>query len=308
MDVLFLEVDGLHVHKQRFNKKTPEVKLGVVHEGWKKKHPEENVSAAGSKEYELKNKSYWRSLDTGESFWDSFIRYLYNKYDITEDTHIVINGDGAPWIRQGVDYFENAIYTYDRYHLKKWIKGALSNRSKQERKKAYLAANANDPVSLLVAIAEAEKKEVDEEKRKEITDLRSFIYENQEAFRDYRDILKEKGVDTSGMRPMGAAESNMNLFSRRLKKMGYSWSLEGLEGMVNALIHQFEGTLTEAIRNKSSKDVGNRKKPNKYPSFTKLLTQKTKESIGAIQGHLPALVRDDQRKPYIRALRSLAGY
>lgn len=100
MDVLFLEVDGLHVHKQRFNKKTPEVKLGVVHEGWKKKHPEENVSAAGSKEYELKNKSYWRSLDTGESFWDSFIRYLYNKYDITEDTHIVINGDGAPWIRQ----------------------------------------------------------------------------------------------------------------------------------------------------------------------------------------------------------------
>jgi len=46
-----------------------------------------------------------------------------------------VNGDAAPWLRKGVDYFENSIYTYDRYHLKKWkkwIKEALSKRSKQE--------------------------------------------------------------------------------------------------------------------------------------------------------------------------------
>ncbi|MFK4997545.1 UPF0236 family transposase-like protein [Bacillus sp. N9] len=40
-----------------------------------------------------------------------------------------------------------------------------------------------------------------------------------DALRDYREILRtEKGVNTEGMRPMGAAESNMNLFSRRIKK------------------------------------------------------------------------------------------
>src|SRR5699024_1088721 len=96
---------------------------------------------------------------TGEEFWESFSCHLYSHYNITENTHIVINGDAAPWIRKGVDYFESAIYTYDRYHLKKWIKGALSKRSKQERRKAYLAADANDPVALLVAISEAEKEE-----------------------------------------------------------------------------------------------------------------------------------------------------
>ena len=301
IDILFLEVDGLHVHKQNSKRSTREVKLGVVHEGWKKKHP-------GSKEYELKNKSYWYSLDTGDAFWDSFSRYIYSRYAITKDTPIVINGDGAPWIRKGVDYFEYAIYTYDRYHLKKWIKSALSNRSKQERRKAYLAADDNDPVALLVAIAEAEKEEEVEEKKKEIADLRLFIYENQDAFRDYRDILKEKGIDTSNMRPMGAAESNMNLFSRRLKKMGYSWSFKGLQSMVDALIHQFEGTLIEAIQNKSTNEATNRKKSKTYPSFAKLLTQKARESIGAIQGRLPALTGDDQRKPYIRALRDLAGF
>src|SRR5690606_16064546 len=83
-NVLFLEVDGLHVHKQNSTRSTREAKIGVVHEGWEKKHP-------GSNEYELKNKSYWYSLGTGEEFWESFSRYLYSQYSITKDTHIVIN-------------------------------------------------------------------------------------------------------------------------------------------------------------------------------------------------------------------------
>jgi hypothetical protein len=301
VDALFLEVDGLHVHQQNSSRSTREVKLGVVHEGWKRKHP-------SSEEYELRNKSYWYSLEDGENFWELFSRYVYSEYSITEDTPVIINGDAAPWIRAGVDYFENAVYTYDRYHLKKWIKEALRNRSKQERRKAYLAADANDPTALLVAVAEAERAENREEKKKEIAALRLFIYENMDAFRDYRDILnKDQRVDTTGMRPMGAAESNMNLFSRRLKKMGCSWSLEGLKRMLNALIHHFEGTLVKAIGNSLSEDRVADKKSKEYPSFASLLTEKTRASIGAIQGHMPALVRDDQHKPYIKALRGLAG-
>ena len=244
----------------------------------------------------------------GKLFLESFSRHLYKQYSITKDTHIVINGDGAPWIRAGVNYFENAIYTFDRYHLKKWIKESLNKRTKQERRKAYLAADNNDPTALLVAVAEAEKAETDEEKKKEIADLRIFIYKNMNAFRDYRDILKEKGIDTSEMRPMGAAESNMNLFSRRLKKMGYSWSYEGVKSMLNALIHHLEGTLIEAIQNNFSSTKKVEKEQKKYPSVASLLREKTRQSIGAIQGHMPALSGDDQRKPYIRALRGLAGF
>jgi len=302
LDVLFLEVDGLHVHKQNSTKSTREVKIGVAHEGWIKRHP-------GSDEYELKNKSYWHTLETGEKFWESFSRHLYSQYSITKDTHIVINGDRAPWIRKGVDYFESAIYTYDRYHLKKWIKEALSKRTKQERRKAYLAADANDPTALVIAIAEAEKAETDKEKQKDIADLRLFILENMDALRDYREILKnKKGINTKGLRPMGAAESNMNLFSRRLKKMGYSWSFEGLNSMMHALIHRFEGTLLKAVQNIYNNDNTDKGEPKAYPSFASLLTEKTRESIGAIQGHIPALVGDDQHKPYTRALRGLAGF
>jgi len=246
-DVLFLEVDGLHAHKQNLTRSTREAKIGVVHEGWVKRHPSSN-------EYELKNKSYWHTLETGEEFWESFSRYLYSQYSITKDTQIVINGDHAPWIRKGIDYFESAIYTYDRYHLKKWIKETLSNRTKAERRKAYLAADANDPVELLVAIADAENVEADKEKREDIADLRLFILDNMDAFRDYREILKnEKGVNIKGLHPMGAAESNTNLFSRRIKKMGYSWSLGGgFNSMIHALIHRFERPLSAAIKNYSN--------------------------------------------------------
>jgi len=141
----------LHVHKQNSARKTREIKNGVVHECWKRKH-------LGSKEYKRKNKSYWHALGTEEEFWESFSRYLYKQYSITKDTHIVINGDGVSWIRKGVDYFESAVYTYDRYHLIKWIKEALSKRSKQDRRKAYLAADSNDPTALVTAVAEAEKQ------------------------------------------------------------------------------------------------------------------------------------------------------
>ncbi|MBU5267586.1 hypothetical protein [Virgibacillus proomii] len=78
--------------------------------------------------------------------------------------------------------------------FKKWIKRALSKRLKQERRKAYFAADANDPIG-----------------RKATRDcgFKVFVYENRNTLLDYRDLLKAKGIDTTiDMRPMGAAESN----------------------------------------------------------------------------------------------------
>src|SRR5690625_1545029 len=43
-DVLFLEVDGLNVHKQNSTRKSREIKFGIVHEGWEKRHPRDRKS------------------------------------------------------------------------------------------------------------------------------------------------------------------------------------------------------------------------------------------------------------------------
>src|SRR5699024_11039767 len=297
---LFLEVDGIHTPLQAHEKESREVKIGTVHEGWERRHP-------SSEEYQLVNKTYYHNLENSDSFWEGLSRQLYEQYDISEETPIVINGDRAPWIREGVSYLPQAIYNYDRYHLKKWIKKSLSKRTKKERRKAYEAADDNDPPALLAAIAEAEKAETDEQKKEEISQLRIFILENQEAFRDYRERLKERGIQTDWMRPMGSAESNMNFFSKRLKKLGYSWSVDGLDSMVRAIIHQFDGTLEEALQLRSPSDHTKKKPVQEKASITNILKQKTKQSVGAIMGGLPLLRGREQSNYTAQALRGLAG-
>ncbi|HLR23970.1 MAG TPA: UPF0236 family protein, partial [Pseudogracilibacillus sp.] len=147
-------------------------------------------------------------------------------------------------------------------------------------------------------------------KQEEIQSLRLFVVNHQEALRDYRTLLQEKdsSLDTSSMRPMGAAESNMNLFASRFKKMGYSWSTQGLRGMLQAFIHHLEGFLLQAVRKRKHPEKQEPKEPKGYPSFTTLLTEKTRQSVGAIHGHMPALDSSDRNKPYAKALRGLAGF
>src|SRR5699024_4287971 len=302
VDALFLEVDGIHTPLQNHQKDRREVKVGIAHEGWEKRHP-------GSKDFELVNKTYDHTLENGESFWETFSRQLYEQYDMNEDTPVIINGDGAPWIREGVAYFPQAIYNYDHYHLKKWIKSALSNRSKQERRRVYLAADDYDPAGLSAAVAEAEKAEIDDGKKEAIAELRMFILDNQKALRDYRERLQEKGFETDWMRPMGSAESNMNFFSRRLKKMGYSWSVNGLEAMTRAIIHRFDGTLGEALDlTSSSTEHQDDSSREETVSLKQLLKQKTRQSVGAIMGSMPVLWGEEPSSNTAQALRGLAGF
>src|SRR5699024_5485312 len=60
-DILFLKVDGLNVHKQRSTRKSREIKIGVVHEGWERIHTSredyqlENISRSEEHTYDLQS-------------------------------------------------------------------------------------------------------------------------------------------------------------------------------------------------------------------------------------------------------------
>lgn len=73
--VIFIEVHGLNCHLQREKKSKTEVKIGVVHDGWEKRHP-------SSKEYNLVDKRYWCSQGDGETFGEEFSRLIYNIYEV----------------------------------------------------------------------------------------------------------------------------------------------------------------------------------------------------------------------------------
>ena len=289
-EVLLVEVDGLNGKLQREKQRSAEAKIGVLYEGWEKLHP-------SSKEHRLKNKSYWVSVEDGETFWEEFSRLVYQKYEVTDETVVVINGDGAGWIKKGTKYFPQAIYVYDRFHLNKWLREVL-NKQPEKLKEALEASRRYDVGGLLKAVAEAEKDSKTKEERDAIKDLRHFLLDNREALRDYREILREKGIDTSNMRAMGAAESNMDLFAKRVKKHGYSWSKEGLEAILSSRMKKLENTLEHWIGLlKSSINTINTEPLSK--TVVHVARRVTDETKGVINGRMPVLYGPDQDKNWV---------
>jgi hypothetical protein len=235
--VLFVEADGYWCSMQKGKKKSREMRMMVAHEGWEGRTP-------SSKEYELVHKTHYLDLDS-KDFWEKASRHLYSRYDIDENVMVIINGDRASWIRKGVEYFPKAVYQVDRFHVKRDLRRLL--RGTKELKVCLEALDKSDTETLISSLARAReraKTDISDSTRfAQISDLRRHILQMPDAYRDYRVRLKEMGYDVSRMRGMGAAESNVDRFSNRLKKRGQSWSVQGLKAMVHSLVKYFEGKL-----------------------------------------------------------------
>ncbi|MBQ6206458.1 MAG: UPF0236 family protein [Oscillospiraceae bacterium] len=50
-----------------------------------------------------------------EDIWDEVLTELEKRYDLSQ-TVIYLHGDGANWIRSGLEYLPNAVFVLDPYH------------------------------------------------------------------------------------------------------------------------------------------------------------------------------------------------
>jgi len=151
-----------------------------------------------------------------KDFWDDASRHPYSLYDIDEDTMVVINGDRAPWIAEGSSLFPKSMYQVDRYHLIRDLKRYLRGTGEV---KASLNAVANGDIKALHESLERAKPQITNQQY--LSGLKSLVNHTRllsEPFGDYRMRLKERGYDVTGLRGMGAAESNVDRFANRLKK------------------------------------------------------------------------------------------
>lgn len=240
--VLFIEADGISTSLQQDAQDRMEGKVGVAHTGWQRRY-----AGGQSEEFKLRDKSYWVSVEEGAVFWDGFSRQLLVDYEITEETAVVINGDAAAWIPEGVHYFPHAIYNYDRYHLKRRLKRLLRHHPGLLTA-GLTAADDYDPEGIVAAVAQAEAIEDDLQLQQELTAFRRFLKRHSAALQDYRQRLEQSGVDTSGYRGLGAAESNVSKFADRLKGQGRSWSRQGLWAMLKGLKARFAGELRACVQ------------------------------------------------------------
>ena len=60
-----------------------------------------------------------------DTLWEEALTEIERRYDLT-DTKIYLHGDGAPWIKQGLEWLPNSVFVLDRYHINKALKGTVS--------------------------------------------------------------------------------------------------------------------------------------------------------------------------------------
>ena len=115
--IIYIEADEDHVAMQR--EKNKEIKLIYVHEGKKFK---------SKGRYELQNKRYFTgSLKDSEDLWLEVSDYLEEAYDLDKVEKIYLSGDGASWIKEGLNWIKGSEYVLDYFHLSKYVKKATAH-------------------------------------------------------------------------------------------------------------------------------------------------------------------------------------
>ncbi|MDO6355945.1 ISLre2 family transposase [Caloramator sp. CAR-1] len=219
--VLYIEADEDHVALQDGKKEMP--RLVYIHEGRQSKNGRN----------ELKNVYYKAYVGVeAEEIWIDVANYVYDNYEIESIEKIYIAGDGARWIKEGMEWIPKAKFVLDRYHLNKYIIRGTAKRE-EYRQKIWGAINEGDKKVLreifkeLINIAETK---TEKERAKE---ARKYILNNWEGI-----VIYKGDEDVIGC----SAEGHIShVLSVRLSSRPLGWSKEGLKIMAKLRVFSRNG-------------------------------------------------------------------
>ncbi len=87
--------------------------LYMLHEGI-------DFEKSNKKRKVLKNVRYFGGVyNNSENLWLEVSEYIYKQYDVDFLETVYISGDGASWIRQGVNWLSKSKFVLDRYQSSK---------------------------------------------------------------------------------------------------------------------------------------------------------------------------------------------
>lgn len=290
--VLFVEVDGLYVKRQKHGRRGKEEKIAAVHQGWE----------VNGKRVSLKNKRHFVHR-RNQPFWEEFEDFLIENFEYDPTVHkLIINGDGANWITACRDYFgERAFFTIDRFHVAKSIKGLFKHHPRYRVLRKALASY--DGEKLLIELNSAVGTLETEAKEESLEELIQQLENYPKALGDYRVWLKKHGIDTKGMRPMGSAEGTMSVFAKRLKN-GRSWVDKGVSAMMTGLVAYLDKMNLQTMFGRVERWTETKQEENPPKHYVEKVTSTIGETI---RGNMPYL-NHTARKPIYKALNAIASF
>ncbi len=289
---LFLEVDSTFARSQRRKKGEPghiEMRLAVSHEGW------EAASPAG-KRYRLKAKRVVVGATQAETFWQAVSAALAQEYDLAA-CPVIINGDGAAWIRQGVEYFPQAVFQLDQFHWLRALRRAVGHnvpalRQMRGRLEKGDWAGAEQLVQAW--------KQKYPERAGLLDEFWQYVWANRESLGDWRQRV---AVELEIARGLGAAESNIDaILVSRFKRRRRSWSVAGANRLGHLVALRHNGRLSEWL--KQEPGVAQLTENSLVSRAKRYHRYKGKEAAAWLQASVPLL--GTKTTPGVIAIRGLS--
>ncbi len=121
---LFVEADGVSIALQRENQRRTELKIAIGYTG----SQVIGTDRRGRTRRVLVGKVTYASVEAGPAFWERVWLELGARYDLQQLQQVVLGGDGATWIRGGLQGTADGIFQLDRFHLARELRRVLGAR------------------------------------------------------------------------------------------------------------------------------------------------------------------------------------
>jgi hypothetical protein len=207
---IYIEADEDHVHmKDRSNKIA---KLIYVHEGYKN----ETLAENGSPRYKIVNAKYFTERE-GQDIWEDVHDYVMARYK--RYAHVMISGDGASWIKRGLQYFPLAEFNLDRFHIMQTAT-RLFPRHKDKRAELINALIVKDRDYLISLYERRYKRTPNPTSLKTQNTMRGLAYL----------INNLDNINLTEFHKKCSAEGHIShVLSARFSSRPQAWTREGLE-------------------------------------------------------------------------------
>ncbi len=218
---LYIEADEDHVALQQGKRGIS--KIVYVHEGYRSTTPQRKT---------LQQTRYFTdSQQSSEQLWLEVAQYLDTAYDMTQVEKIFLSGDGASWIKEGLNWIPKSIHVLDPFHLAKYLRSATNHKPYFAAPLwTYLRKGKREAVKELMEVLIKDTPNV--QKRQELSKTRRYI------FNHWSGIQHQQDPEYIGC----SAEGHVShILSARLSSRPMGWSEIGMQQMSRMRVFEYNG-------------------------------------------------------------------
>lgn len=231
-DVIYIEGDGVVLKTRESDKEQQRMELAhfVIHTGSYQKE-KNRLCLRNKKEFVAHSNYQARQM---------MMDYLYNYYEITEDTLLITNSDGGkgytPYIfkeiAQGCKIKKHEHF-WDKYHIFQEIKQVTRPYKLEIRDILYQAILRHDKKLLRSGFDTLESLVIEEEEQQKILNYRRKFFKNFQ----YTKPAEMRGISQQGI---GVMESQHRKITYRMKHRGAYWSRDGAVTLAKLILANTE--------------------------------------------------------------------